>query len=231
MAGVANGESWLVGAQIARTYTQGEVSIPALRDVTLRVDRGEFVAITGPSGSGKSTLLHILSGLDRPDEGQVLLEGVPISELPERELAAVRRRRLGFVLQFYNLLPTLSAEENVAFPLLLDAAPDAMDRARAGLERVGLGNRRRHRPAQLSGGEQQRVALARALVANPAVVFADEPTGNLDSARGAEILDLLRTSSGGGQTVVMVTHDDRIAAYASRVVEIRDGKLAADSRQ
>jgi len=193
--------------------------------VDLAVARGEFLAITGASGSGKSTLLHILGGLDRPDSGEVLLEGEPIAGLGDEQLALIRRRRLGFVLQFFNLLPTLTALENAAFPLLLDGGNDALDRAEASLDRVGLSARASHRPSQLSGGEQQRVALARALVTSPAVVLADEPTGNLDSVTGGEILQLLSDTSAAGQTIVMVTHDERSAAFADRVVHLTDGML------
>ncbi|MDQ3941317.1 MAG: ABC transporter ATP-binding protein, partial [Actinomycetota bacterium] len=174
-------------------------------------------------GSGKSTLLHILGGLDRPDEGEVWVEGRALAALSEDELALLRRRRLGFVLQFFNLLPTLTARENAAFPLLLDGAADATARGTAALAKVGLEDRAEHRPSQLSGGEQQRVALARALVAEPAVVLADEPTGNLDSATGRDILELLRTTADAGQTIVMVTHDATAASFADRVVGLADG--------
>ena len=210
---------------LVKTYVQGEESIRALRGVDLAIEGGEFLAITGASGSGKSTLLHILGGLDRPDAGEVSIEGDELSTLTDDELAHLRRRRLGFVLQFFNLLPTLTAEENAAFPLLLDGAPDALERARASLDRVGLGARASHRPAQLSGGEQQRVALARALVTSPAVVLADEPTGNLDSKTGSEILELLRSTASAGQTIVMVTHDPKTAEYADRTVGLVDGRL------
>jgi putative ABC transport system ATP-binding protein len=194
--------------------------------VDLDVHRGEFLAVTGASGSGKSTLLHILGVLDTPDRGHIFIEGTDAQGLGDDDLAALRRRRLGFVLQFFNLLPTLDATENVAFPLMLDGRDDARSRARDALGRVGLVGRVDHRPSQLSGGEQQRVALARALVTEPAAVLADEPTGNLDAKRGAEILDLLRATADSGQTIVMVTHDDRAARIADRVVRLADGQLS-----
>ena len=211
--------------RIARTYHQGDERILALKGVDVQVARGEWLAITGPSGSGKSTLLHIMGGLDRPDRGEIRLEGRDLSLLADEELALVRRRRLGFVLQFFNLLPTLSAVENVAFPLLLDGAKEAAERAGASLSSVGLGHRADHRPSHLSGGEQQRVALARALVTNPAVVLADEPTGNLDSATGEEILKLLRRTADSGQAIVMVTHDAAAASYADRTLHLVDGLI------
>lgn len=213
------------GRGIFKTYHQGADVIRALRGVDIEVREGEFVAITGASGSGKSTLLHVLGGLDRPDDGRVEVDGHDLSRLSDEDLAQLRRRRLGFVLQFFNLLPTLNARENVAFPLLLDAAPDALERAAATLDDVGLADRGDHRPAQLSGGEQQRVALARALVGEPAVVMADEPTGNLDSATGSEILSLLRRTADRGQTIVLVTHDDSIAGFSDRTVHLTDGVL------
>ncbi|MFP5351628.1 MAG: ABC transporter ATP-binding protein [Actinomycetota bacterium] len=215
----------VVARGVRKTYHQGGDEIRALRGVDLDVAEGEFVAITGASGSGKSTLLHVLGALDRPDEGRVEIEGRTLADLSEEDLALLRRRRLGFVLQFFNLLPTLSAEENAAFPLLLDGHKDALSRAAEALASVGLEHRRTHRPAQLSGGEQQRVALARALVTRPAVVMADEPTGNLDSATGEEILKLLRATADRGQTIVMVTHDERTASFADRMVRLSDGVL------
>lgn len=211
---------------ITKTYRQGAQEVRALRGVDVVVQRGEFVAVTGASGSGKSTLLHIIGGLDRPDAGTVLLEGKDISNLSDEELAVLRRRRLGFVLQFFNLLPTLTALENAAFPLLLDGASDALARAGTALARLGLERRADHRPSELSGGEQQRVALARALATQPAVVLADEPTGNLDSATGQEILTLLRKTADAGQTIVMVSHDERAASIADRVLHLSDGHLA-----
>lgn len=211
---------------IVKAYRQGNDEIRALRGVDLTVPPGEFVAVTGASGSGKSTLMHILGGLDRPDSGEVLLEGKRLSDMSDEELAVVRRRRLGFVLQFFNLLPTLSAVENASFPLMLDGIPDAREQGLRALDIVGLAARAEHRPAELSGGEQQRVALARALIADPAVVFADEPTGNLDSATGEEILKLLRRTADNGQTIVMVTHDTRTAHFADRSVRLTDGLLS-----
>jgi putative ABC transport system ATP-binding protein len=211
---------------LTRRFRQGGAEIRAVDDVDVQVAAGELVAIVGPSGSGKSTLLHLLGGIDRPDAGTVLLEGREISSLSAKELALVRRRRLGFLLQFFSLLPTLTAIENVAFPLLLDGVRDALERAADELARVGLERRESHRPAQLAGGEQQRVALARALVVRPAVVLADEPTGNLDSASGQEVLSLLRAAADRGQSVAMVTHDPRAGEHADRVVQMVDGQLA-----
>ena len=219
----------LQGTSLSRVYRQGDRTVTGLKDVDICISRGEFVAITGPSGSGKSTLMHLLGGLDRPDAGDVVLEGRSLSSLSDKDLAALRRRRLGFVLQFFNLLPTLTADENVAFPLMLDGHPDAIDRARASLEAVGLGSRGAHRPAQMSGGEQQRVALARALVTQPALILADEPTGNLDSLTGEEILQVLRDTADKGQTIVLVTHDLKAASYADRIVRIVDGRLVEET--
>lgn len=213
---------------LVRGFRQGRKWVRAVDGVSLAVEAGELVAVMGPSGSGKSTLLHLLGGLDSPEKGEVLLEGRRISAMTERELVGLRRRRLGFLLQFFSLLPTLSAVENVAFPLLMDGVADAGGRAQVALEEVGLSKRLDHRPSQLSGGEQQRVALARALVARPAVVLADEPTGSLDSVSGAEILTLLREVSAAGQAVVMVTHDPRACSYSDRIVEIQDGQLVGE---
>lgn len=208
---------------LSRVYGHGVDAVTALRDVDLSVARGEFVAVMGPSGSGKSTLMHLIGGLDRPDSGEVVVDGRSLGQMREDELAVFRRRRLGFVLQFFNLFPLLSAAENVAFPLLLDGRRDALGRARDALERVGLGARANHRPGELSGGEQQRVAVARALVTEPAVVLADEPTGSLDSLAGEDVLRLLRSAADTGQSVVLITHDAPAAAYADRVVRLRDG--------
>jgi putative ABC transport system ATP-binding protein len=211
-----------------RVYGEGDARVEAVRDVSLDVARGEFLALVGRSGSGKSTLLHLLGTLDRPESGEIELGGELVTSLPDIKLALLRRRRIGFVLQFFNLLPTLTTIENAAFPLLMDGAPGAIDRAAAALDAVGLEHRHDHLPSQLSGGEQQRVALARALVTRPALILADEPTGNLDSATSREILALLRRTADSGETIMMVTHDEQAAATADRVVRIADGRLVED---
>ena len=213
---------------LEKQYQLGEHKVNALNCVDFIVEKGEFVAIMGPSGSGKSTLLHLLGGLDRPSDGEVTLAGQRLSILNDNQATLVRRHNIGFVFQFYNLLPTLSAEENVALPLIIDGQDLRKHQARitAMLEMVGLADRRRHRPNQLSGGEQQRVSIARALVTEPAIVLADEPTGNLDSKSGTTIMELLRQSCDQlGQTIVMVTHDPRAAAYSDRVVFLKDGHV------
>jgi len=213
---------------LRKRYVMGEVSVEALRGVDFVVKRGEFVAIMGPSGSGKSTLLHLLGGLDDPTDGEVLLAGQPLAQLSDDRLTLIRRRQVGFVFQFFNLLPTLTAAENVALPLLIDGRrlEDYEERIADLLALVGLADRAGHRPDQLSGGEQQRVAIARAFVNDPEVVLADEPTGNLDSAAGEEILRLLRRMRDEkGQTIVMVTHNEHAAEYADRIVRLRDGRI------
>ncbi len=214
--------------QVRKQYQMGEVTVDALVGVDFTVEEGEFVAIMGPSGSGKSTLLHLLGGLDGPTDGEVTLAGQRLSKLSDRQVTLIRRRNVGFIFQFFNLLPTLTAEENVALPLLIDGQSikkhqEKIDRL---LEMVGLSDRRHHKPDQLSGGEQQRVAIARAFVTDPAIVLADEPTGNLDSKTGDEILRLLRRSCDElGQTIVMVTHDAKAASFADRVVFLMDGRI------
>lgn len=210
----------------------GAGGVAAVAGVDLDVAAGEFVAITGASGSGKSTLLHLLGGITRPTSGSVLLEGVDLASLDDDALARVRRRRIGFVFQRYNLLPELSLVENVALPLVLDGAADGASAAaaRAALEEVGMGHRAGHRPDELSGGEQQRGAIARALVTAPAIVLADEPTGALDSANSRHIVDLLaRLVATRGQTVILVTHDPAIAASTRRTIRMHDGLIADDS--
>ena len=225
--------SFLETTGISRLYRMGEVTVSALDGVDFAVGKGEFVAVMGPSGSGKSTLLHLLGGLDQPTEGEVALDGRALSDLPDRQVTITRRRQVGFVFQFFYLVPTLSAEENVALPLLIDGQrlKDHQGRVDRLLERVGLSERRHHRPDQLSGGEQQRVAIARALVMEPAIVLADEPTGNLDSRSGDEVLGLLRQLCDElGQTIVMVTHDPRAASYADRIVFLKDGRVVDEMR-
>ncbi len=214
---------------LGRRYGEGEAAIDALRDVTIAFPRGQFSAVMGPSGSGKSTLLHCLAGLDHPTSGTVEIDGTPLANLSDRELTVLRRTAIGFIFQSFNLLPMLSAFDNVELPLRIAGNRDGADRVRAVLEDVGLADRAGHRPSELSGGQQQRVAIARALVAEPTVIFADEPTGNLDSASGHEILELLRRAvDESGRTVVMVTHDPRAATIADRVVLLSDGHVVMD---
>jgi len=217
-------DSIVTAVDVRRRYGKGDAAVDALAGVTVGFERGRFSAIMGPSGSGKSTLMHILAGLDRPTGGTVALDGAEISGLDDGELTKLRRDKLGFVFQFFNLIPVLTAEENVLLPLsIAGRKPDAEWFERL-IDTVGLADRRTHRPAELSGGQQQRVAVARALVSRPAVVFADEPTGNLDSKASEEVLNLLRTAVDEfGQTVVMVTHDPEGASYADRLVVLRDG--------
>jgi putative ABC transport system ATP-binding protein len=216
---------------LRKQYQMGEVMVDALRGVDLIVAEGQFVAIMGPSGAGKSTLLHLMGGLDTPSDGDVVLGDRRLAPLSDDEITIVRRRQMGFIFQFFNLLPTLSAAENVALPLLIDGKriEDYASRVDELLDRVGLADRRDHRPDQLSGGEQQRVAIARAFVTDPKIVLADEPTGNLDSRSGTIILELLRrTCKELNKTVVMVTHDPRAASYADRVVFLKDGHIVRE---
>jgi putative ABC transport system ATP-binding protein len=219
----------LAARAVTRTFGEGEAQVHALRGVTLDVPAGQFTAVMGPSGSGKSTLMHLLAGLDRPSEGTVHIGGEDIGAMSDAQLTKLRRRHVGFVFQAFNLLPVLSAEENVTLPLMIAGTKpdrDAVDRL---LDRVGLADRRSHRPSELSGGQQQRVAIARALITRPTVLLADEPTGNLDSHSGAEVLALLREAVElDGQTTVMVTHDPRAAATADRVLFLADGRIVGD---
>jgi putative ABC transport system ATP-binding protein len=219
----------VIAKEVARRYGEGDTAVDALRGVSLDVARGKLTTVMGPSGSGKSTLMHILAGLDRPTLGTVTIEGTEITTLDDTELTKLRRNHIGFVFQFFNLLPMLSAEENITLPLTI--AGEKVERAwlEQLLENVGLKDRRKHRPSELSGGQQQRVAIARALVSKPTVVFADEPTGNLDSKTGGEILELLRQAvEETGQTTVMVTHDARSASIADRILFLADGNLVKE---
>jgi putative ABC transport system ATP-binding protein len=219
----------VAASAVTRRYGDGESAVHALRGVSLEVPAGQFTAVMGPSGSGKSTLMHLLAGLDRPDSGSVRVAGEEISAMADRRLTKLRRRHIGFVFQSFNLLPTLTAEENIVLPLTIARTKPPRSEVDALLARVGLSERRNHTPAELSGGQQQRVAIARALIAHPTVLFADEPTGNLDSAAGAVVLDLLREAVAlDGQTIVMVTHDPRAAANADRVLFLADGRIVGD---
>jgi putative ABC transport system ATP-binding protein len=215
--------------ELTRRYGEGDTAVDALRGVSLEVAPKRLTAIMGPSGSGKSTLMHILAALDRPTSGYVTLAGTRLGELSDTEITKLRRKHIGFIFQFFNLLPMLSAEENVLLPLSIAGRKPDKDEFEELLEKVGLQDRRSHRPSELSGGQQQRVAIARALVSRPTVVFADEPTGNLDSKTGGEILDLLHDSvESYGQTMVMVTHEARAAAYADRILFLADGLIVKD---
>jgi putative ABC transport system ATP-binding protein len=217
---------------LSKVYGTGETAVTALNRVNLQVNPGEFVAVMGPSGCGKSTLLHLLGGLDRPTGGKVTIDGTALAAMKDDDLAKLRRKRIGFVFQFYNLIPVLNAEENAALPVTLDGIPPAEAKKHAVelLQKFGLGDRLKSRPDQLSGGQQQRVAVARALVADPALILADEPTGNLDTRAADEIAALLaRVSKEFGRAVVMVTHDPRIAAYANRIIFLKDGAIVDET--
>jgi putative ABC transport system ATP-binding protein len=213
-------------------YGKGVTAVTALNKLNIDIKEGEFVAVMGPSGCGKSTLLHLVGGLDRPSSGQVMVGGQTLADLSDDDLTRLRRRQIGFVFQFFNLIPVLSAAENAVLPLVLDGVKpaDAQQKAKSWLEKVGLGDRMSHRPDQLSGGQQQRVAIARALVAEPALILADEPTGNLDSRSADEIAVLLRQISDEmNRTILMVTHDPRIAAHANRIIFLKDGKIVDET--
>lgn len=218
---------------VSKTYTLGDTTFHALRDVSLSIHKGEFVAIIGPSGSGKSTLMHIIGLLDRASDGHVLLEGKDVSTLSQEQLARERNKHIGFVFQFFNLLPRTSALDNVILPLMYSKVPkeEWQTRARNLLNIVGLSERLHHTPSQLSGGQQQRVAIARALVNEPSVILADEPTGNLDSKSGQEIMDFLKNLNREGNTIVLVTHEPDIARQTKRIVEVKDGRIVKDTRK
>ena len=226
----ANG-SVVVARDVSRRYGEGETAVDALRGVSVDLERGRLTAVMGPSGSGKSTLMHILAGLDKPTAGSVTIDGTEITTLGDNDLTRLRREHIGFVFQFFNLLPMLDAEENIRLPLSIAGEKPDPAWFEQLIESVGLGDRLSHRPAELSGGQQQRVAIARALISRPTVLFADEPTGNLDSKTGGEILDLMHRSVHElGQTTVMVTHDARAAAIADRVLFLADGVVVRESR-
>ena len=224
----ANG-AVVVARDVTRRYGQGDTAVDALRGVSVAIPKGQFTAVMGPSGSGKSTLMHILAGLDRPTEGSVTIEGNEITKMGDQQLTLLRRDHIGFIFQFFNLLPMLTAFENIMLPLRIAGRTPEEGWVDEVIDRVGLADRRRHRPAELSGGQQQRVAIARGLVTRPTVMFADEPTGNLDSHTGEEILALLReTVDNFGQTTVMVTHEARAASMADRILFLADGLIVRD---
>ena len=227
---MSNGDGRVVVADgVARRYGEGETAVDALRGVSVDIERGRLTAVMGPSGSGKSTLMHILAGLDKPTAGTVSVAGTEITTLGDNDLTKLRRQHIGFVFQFFNLLPMLTADENILLPLSIAGRKPDKDFYEDMLRKVGLDDRRTHRPSELSGGQQQRVAIARALVTQPTVIFADEPTGNLDSKTGGEILELLEHSVADyGQTLVMVTHEARAAAIADRVLFLADGLIVRD---
>jgi putative ABC transport system ATP-binding protein len=227
-APIAPASAAVAAHSLTRRYGDGDSAVEAVRDVSLEIPAGEFTAIMGPSGSGKSTLMHLLAGLDRPTEGTVAIAGEDITDMGDKQLTLLRRRHIGFVFQAFNLVPTLNAEENVTLPLSIAGRRVDQDWVDAVIDRVGLSDRRTHRPAQMSGGQQQRVAVARAIVAEPTVLFADEPTGNLDSKSSGEVIALLSEAAGAyGQTIVMVTHDPDAAEAADRVIHIADGRVEA----
>jgi putative ABC transport system ATP-binding protein len=220
----------IAATDLTRRFGEGGAAVDALRGVSLEIPAGQFAGVMGPSGSGKSTLMHILAGLNRPTTGTVEIDGTDITALNDKKLTLLRRHHIGFIFQFFNLLPTLTAEENILLPLQIAGTKPDPEWVEALIDRVGLGDRRKHRPAELSGGQQQRVAIARALVSRPTVIFADEPTGNLDSATSGDILKVLREAVDSyQQTTVMVTHDAGAAAIADRVLFLADGEIVRDS--
>ena len=216
---------------VSRIYGKGDTVVTALDKVSFSVEKGEFVSIIGPSGSGKSTLLHILGGVDKPTEGKVFIDGTDIHSLSEDKLAIFRRRQIGLVYQFYNLMPTLNIDENIALPHLLDGRPLDKERLDQVVEYLGLTDRRRNLPSQLSGGQQQRVSIGRALYSHPAILLADEPTGNLDRRTGEEIINLLKNSNKKNkQTLILITHDESLALQADRIISIEDGRISRNEK-
>lgn len=214
---------------LTKVYGKGDTAVKALNDVTFSVEKGEFVAIIGPSGSGKSTLLHLLGGVDRPSSGKILVDNTDIYDLDETQLAIFRRRQIGLIYQFYNLIPILTVKENITLPILLDGQKVDKKQLKNIVTSLGLNDRLNHLPNQLSGGQQQRVSIGRALINNPAIILADEPTGNLDSKNSGEIMELLKMfNKTYNQTLIVITHDERIAAQADRVISIEDGRIAKD---
>ncbi len=214
---------------LSKQYGKGEMAVKALDDVSFTVEQGEFVAIIGPSGSGKSTLLHMLGGVDRPSGGKVMINGTDIYKLDETQLAVFRRRQIGLIYQFYNLIPVLTVEENMTLPMLLDEQKVDRKHLHSLVQTLNLGDRLTHLPNQLSGGQQQRVSIGRALISRPAIILADEPTGNLDSKNSGEIIELLKLfNKSYNQTLIMITHDERIALQADRIITIADGRIAKD---
>ena len=225
----ASAAAVVVAEDVTRRYGEGDTAVDALKGVSLEVGQGKLTAVMGPSGSGKSTLMHIMAGLDKPTTGTVKIAGTEITNLKDSDLTKLRRKHIGFVFQFFNLLPMLTAEENITLPLSIAGEKPDEEFFRDLIDKVGLKDRLHHRPSELSGGQQQRVAIARALVSRPTVLFADEPTGNLDSATGSEILTLMRDSVDSyGQTTVMVTHEPRAAAIADRILFLADGLIVSD---